>query len=56
MYDIEPDFSQIGAKVAMAIATHPAKNAGKKKNVISVRKRSRMVMRSRIRISDQDEV
>ena len=45
-----------GAKVAMTMANHPAKNTSNVKRVKSVRKRSRMVMRSKIRISDQDEV
>ena len=40
----------------MTIATHPAKSLNNVKRVKSVRKRSRMVMRSKIRISDQDEV
>ena len=45
-----------GAKVALTIATHPAKHNGSVRRVKSVRKRSKMVTRSRIRISDQDEV
>ena len=45
-----------GAKVAMTVANHPVKNTYNIKRVKSVRKRSRMVQRSRIRISDQDEV
>ena len=40
----------------MTMANHPAKNTSNVKRVKSVRKRSRMVMRSKIRISDQDEV
>ena len=46
----------VGAKVAMTMANHPAKNTSNVKRVKSVRKRSRMVQRSKIRISDQDEV
>ena len=45
-----------GAKVAMTMANHPAKNANNVKRVKSLRKRSRIVMRSKIKISDQDEV
>ena len=45
-----------GAKVALTIATHPAKHNSSVRRVKSVRKRSKMVTRSRIRISDQDEV
>ena len=40
----------------MTMANHPAKNTSNVKRVKSVRKRSRMVQRSKIRISDQDEV
>ena len=45
-----------GAKVALTIATYPAKHNSSVRRVKSVRKRSKMVTRSRIRISDQDEV